>query len=133
MGKGCPKMPENLTPKQRKAIEALLSNWDTTKAAQAAGVSRDTLYRWMRSNNFKGAMQDSTQAALENLSRGLVTLAKKAIDALEKAVEGDSPLQVAARVRAADIILGRLLQLTELVELEARVSALEAERNGPKK
>lgn len=118
-------MPKNLTPRQRRAVEALLSNWDTTKAAEAASVSRDTLYRWLRSDNFRDAIQDATRAALENLSRGLVTLGGNALKVLDNAMIGDSPMQAGARVRAADIILSRLLQISELVDLESRVSTLE--------
>ncbi len=77
-------MPENLTPKQRKAIESLLTNCDTTQAAKAAGVSRETLYRWQREELFRAALNDATRQALEGLSRSLIVLGDAAVNALEE-------------------------------------------------
>lgn len=120
-------MNENLTPKQRRAVEALLTNWDTTQAAQAAGVSRDTLYRWMREERFRAALNDATRQALEGLSRSLIVLGDKAARTLEEALDAfQTP--TGAKVRAADIVLSRILQLRELVDLEARVTELERGR-----
>ena len=49
-------MLENVTPKKRRAVEALLTNPDVTQAAKAAGVSRNTLYRWMKEPDFMVAV-----------------------------------------------------------------------------
>lgn len=117
-------MTENLTPRKRKAIEALLTTCDTTRAAQAAGVSRDTVYRWMREEAFKNALKEGAAEALEGLSRNLVQLGDKAIKALAAALD-DSTAGTNIKVRAADVILSRLLQLRELVDLENRVAELE--------
>jgi phage terminase small subunit len=117
-------MAENLTYRQRKAVEALLSTTDTTQAALAAGVSRETVYRWMRDPAFRDALKAGAAEALEALSRSLVRLSDKAIKTLEDALTYDLKAP-GARVRAADVILGRLLQLKELVDLEGRVSDLE--------
>ena len=38
----------NLTPPQEKALAALLSGKTVTAAAEAAGVDRTTVYRWLR-------------------------------------------------------------------------------------
>ena len=117
-------MTDNLTPKQHKAVESLLTTWDTTAAAAAAGVSRDTLYKWMRSKEFRQALQDATRASLENLSRGLVTLGTKAMTVLSDALD-DTTAPAAAKVRAAEIVLTKILALRELVDLEERITALE--------
>ncbi len=116
-------MTANLTPKQRKAIEALLTNGDISHAATAAGVSRDTLYRWMQEETFKQALEGSTRKALEGLSRALVALGGKATETLDEAMTDG--LRMGDRIRASDIVLSRLLQLRELVDLETRVSELE--------
>jgi phage terminase small subunit len=117
-------MPENLTAKQRKCIEALLTKWDTTQAAAAAGVSRDTLYRWLKGPAFREELQNATRASLEALSRGLVTLGGQALDVLAATLD-DPKANQAAKVRAADIILSKILSLRELIDLESRLSALE--------
>jgi phage terminase small subunit len=121
-------MRENLTPKQRRAIEALLTTGDVTQAAQEARVSRETIYQWMKRPVFRTALRDGTQQALESLSRSLVGLGDKAVKTLADALE-DSAAGPSVRVRAADLVLGRLLQIRELVDLEERVCRLE-EQNG---
>jgi len=51
-------------------------------------------------------------------------LGEKAADTLRQALE-DAQAPAAARVRAADIILARILQLRELVDLDKRLTELE--------
>jgi phage terminase small subunit len=122
-------MPEDrtlseLTPKQRRAVAALLSAGDVTAACAAAGISRDTLYRWMKQPAFLEAVRTAEAGALDDLSRSLVTLGHSATETLAAAMAAESA-PWATRVRAADAVLGRLLQLRELATLEARVTELE--------
>ena len=116
--------PHELTGKQRKAIEALLVTGDVSAAARAAGVSRDSDYRWLRQPAFLAAVREAEARALDELSRLLVGLGRTAAATLETAMaEPSAPW--ATRVRAADAVLSRLLQLRELATLEAQVAALE--------
>ncbi len=131
-GRRCDNMPTNrtpatsphLTPKQRKAVEALLTTGEVTAAAQAAGVSKDSIYRWLKEPLFLAAVREAEAKALDDLSRLLVRLGRTAAATLAKAM-GDAGTPPATRVRAADAVLGRLLQLRELATLEARVAELE--------
>ena len=121
-------MPRNLTPgeingKQRRAVEALLSTGEVTAAAREAGVSRETLHRWLRQPAFVAAVRQAEAAALDELSRLLVRLGRTAAATLAKAMS-DPAAPYPTRVRAADAALGRLLQLRELAQLESRVQAL---------
>ncbi len=118
-------MPENLTLKQRKAVAALLTEPDTTAAAKAAGVSRDTVYRWLTEPAFQAALRDAEAGALAAVSRSLVRLAERAAATLDGAMT-DPEAASGTKVRAADIVLARLLQVRELVALETRVAELEA-------
>ncbi len=120
-------MPKNLTVKQRKAVESLLTTWDITQAALLAGVSRDTLYRWLRAEEFRQALQDATRASLEGLSRGLVAMGTQAMEVLSAAM-ADTTAPAAAKVRAAEIVLTKILSLRELIDLEERITALERGR-----
>jgi len=113
-----------LTPKQRKAVEALLTTGDASAAAQAAGIARDTLYRWLRQPAFREAVRAAEAQALDDLSRMLVRLGRMAAGTLAKAMS-DAATPVATKVRAADATLGRLLTVRELATLEARVAELE--------
>jgi transposase-like protein len=113
-----------LSTKQRKAVEALLTTGEVKAAATEAGVHRDTLHRWLKQPLFLEAVRSAEAAALDELSRLLVRLGRTAVATIAKAMS-DPVTPAATRVRAADVALGRLLQLRELAQLEARVQALE--------
>ncbi len=122
-------MPPNLTPgalssKQRRAVETLLATGEVAAAAREAGVSRDTLHRWLKQPLFLAAVRETEARALDELSRLLVRLGRTAAATLAKAMS-DPGAPYPTRVRAADATLGRLLQLRELATLEARVAELE--------
>lgn len=115
-------MAKNVTPRQRRAIESLLTTADNTAAAAAAGVSRQTLYRWLRDPVFQAELDRVTGEAIDALSRAMVRLGKKATIALDDAI-GSNDLPV--RVRASNIVMARLLQLRELAAMEWRLSEIE--------
>ena len=113
-----------LTAKQTKAIEALLTTGDVSAAAKVVRVHRNTLHRWMQEPVFLAAVREAEARALDDLSRVLVRLGRTAAGTLAKAMS-DARAPWPTRVRAADAVLGRLLQLRELATLEARVAELE--------
>jgi hypothetical protein len=113
-----------LSPKQRKAVEALLTTGEVKAAAAEAGIHRDTLHRWLKQPLFLEAVRSAEAEALDELSRLLVRLGRTAVATIAKAMT-DPATPVATKVRASDVALGRLLQLRELAQLEARVQALE--------
>src|SRR5436190_1559367 len=59
----------DLTPKQRKAVEALLTTGEVSGAAEAAGVSRDTVYRWLKAPAFLAAVREAEARGLRALER----------------------------------------------------------------
>jgi phage terminase small subunit len=113
-----------LSPKQRRAVEALLTTGDVTAAALEAKVGKSSLYRWLREPVFLAAVREAEAAAIDELSRMLVRLGRTAVGTLAKAMT-DPKAPWPTRVRAADASLARLLQLRELATLEARVTELE--------
>jgi len=113
-----------LTHKQRKAVEALLTSGEIAAAAREANVSRDTLHRWLKQPLFVQAVREAESRAIDDLSRLLVRLSRTAAATLAKAMS-DPAIPPATRVRAADAVLGRLLQLRELATLDNRVTELE--------
>jgi len=113
-----------LTARQRRAVDALLATGEVKAAAEQAGVSRATLHRWLKEPPFLQAVRRAEAQALDELARLLVRLGRTAVATLAKAM-ADPATPPATRVRSADVSLGRLLQLRELAQLEARVQALE--------
>jgi hypothetical protein len=119
-----PTPADALTPKQRRAVEALLATGEVSAAAREANVSRDTVHRWLKQPAFGQAVRDAEARALDDLSRLLVRMGRTAAATLAKAMS-DATVPPATRVRAADVALSRLLQLRELATLETRVAELE--------
>jgi transposase-like protein len=117
-------MDSELPPKQRKAIESLLLTGVVATAADAAGVTRNTLYRWLQQPAFRAALREAEAGAIDEVVRVLSRLSRSAVGTLAQAMaERDAP--ISPRIRAADITLSRLLQVRELTVLEDRLTALE--------
>jgi len=122
-------MSAKLTPKQRIAIDTLVLSGDKSQAATAAGVSRPTIYKWYELQHFRDALNQAVGAMLAELSRMLVTRSAAACDVLEE-IMNDLEAASSVRVRAADILLSRMLQVYQLTDLEERITRLEAANNG---
>lgn len=116
---------KTLTGPQLRAIDALLTSGNIGEAAIAAGVNRRTLDRWRREDAFVAALREAEADAVAGLSRNLAGLGDGAAAALRDAL--DSGEKMSTRLRAAEIVIGNLLKLRELVELEERIGALEAQ------
>lgn len=119
-------MAENgtLSPKQQAAIAALLTARDVRAAAKNAKVGERTLHRWLVDPAFQAALKDAEHAALDIAVRRLTGAMQLAIDTLLM-VMVNKQNTASTRVRAADIILARLLELRELTTLDERVKHLE--------
>jgi hypothetical protein len=115
---------DTLTPAQLRAVAALLTERDTRSAAKAAHVSERRLHAWLREANFKAEVNRATGAAVDGAVRQLSKLASKAVATLEKVME-DADSSAGNKVQAANIVLARLLDLRQFVELEDRISAVE--------
>ena len=116
---------EGLTPKQQRAIQALLTERTITDAASKAGVSRRTLTVWLADEQFCAELSKTPTQAMDSTVRRLASLSGQAVDVLQTAM-ADEDTTTGAKLRAADIALGRLLSLRELHDFEQRLAALEA-------
>lgn len=117
-------MPKNLTPRQKNAIATLAAGETVTRAAVSANVSRETLYKWLQQPAFQRALTETTDAALENVSRRLVSLSDTALETLETAMI-DETCEYNPRIRAAAVVLQNVLALGELVTMNRRLTELE--------
>lgn len=114
---------KKLTAPQHKAIEALLTAGNVTKAAEAANVTRKTLYRWLKDATFVAALTEAEAEALARLQRALLALGVSAIVALNDALQPHQ--KITTRLRASETVITNLLRLRELVDIERRLAALE--------
>lgn len=113
-----------LTPKQEKAIIALLNEQTVTKAAEAAGIGQRTLYRWLDRPAFSKAYHKARRAAFSQAIGLTQRYAPLAVNTLAK-VMGDPDAPSSSKVSAATALLRFGREGIELDELAARVEALE--------
>ena len=78
---------DELTIAQQAAIEALRSGCSFVRAAEGAGVSRVTLYRWVRGDAAFRAAYNAWQAEMADSARArLLKLTDQAVDVVEAAL-----------------------------------------------
>jgi len=87
-------MPQNatpaarLSPQQLLAVEHLAIGATVTRAAEAAGVSRETVHRWTRDDfTFQAALNRARRELQDAIERRLLAVAEKAMANVADAVE----------------------------------------------
>src|ERR1043165_10216801 len=117
---GDPPYPDDgLTPRQAKAISALLVEPTQARAALVSGISDRTLRRWLKGSPFKQALRE----AFGQVSGILQRAAPAAVGALLK-VMTDPAAPRHARVSAAIAVLKFGRDAIELDDLAERVLVL---------
>ena len=115
-----------LSAKKRKAIVALMVMDNVSEAAQEAGVSRSTLHRWMKEDEFVAALMDAERQAISDFTRSLAGMLEAVTIAYRTALDEEEP--IAVRLRAANSIVDRIVSLRQLVDFEERLTRLEQAR-----
>ena len=119
----------NLSPRQHRAILALLAQPTVAAASVASGVGQSTIYKWLGEAAFRTALAQAEGAAVAAAGRRLVALAEAALDTVATVMTNPQAPD-AVRVRAAETILSNLIRYRELVNFETRLDALEREVRG---
>jgi hypothetical protein len=122
----------HLSPKQARAIEALLVEHDQTAAAAASGINRRTLSRWLATPEFRESYQRASAALLWGTVARLRSASADALATLRTALQSDSD---SVKVRAAvallelavkadnDILAMRIARLEETARIQAESDA----------
>jgi transposase-like protein len=108
--------------RQAKAIPILLSTDSIEAAAKQAGVTKNTLYSWLKQQDFDKALSDSRKKLLDKALEKLTGISMKAVNTLEQLLSAESE---AVRRAAANDVLGHALKYRELSEIEARLESVE--------
>jgi transposase len=111
-----------LTDRQRRAIPAMLEGKTIEAAAQAAGVSKTTLYEWMKQKPFRKRLEE---ARAEVFNEGLGVIKAGTSKAARKLIELLDSRNENTRRLTAHEILAFSLKITETQELERRLERLE--------
>jgi len=111
-----------LTPKQEAAIFALLEAGTIESAAQSVGVSRTSLWAWMKIEPFQARLTDARAELFREGMSALKGSMSKAASVLVKLMDSKSEN---VRRLAASAILGLGLKANESIEVEERLSKVE--------
>lgn len=115
---------EHLTGKRLKGVKALLTTDSIEDAAKTAGVTRNTLYRWLKEEIFTKELSKAKRQMVQYSILKLQRSTKDAVQALSEICR-DKDGTASARVAAAREILATSLKAIEIEELEARIEKLE--------
>jgi hypothetical protein len=113
---------EKLTRKQEQAITALLSEATVTSAAERAGISEVTLWRWLKLPEFVAAYREARRQVMEKAVAQLQQSSWAASTTLLKLLGSGSD---SVRLRAAMAILDHANKGLEMLDFEERLEALE--------
>lgn len=113
-----------LTPKQRRAIEALLQSKTNIDAAQTAGVSERQLYTWLKNPIFRAELMAAETAARENAQRWITVKTTAALEVISTVMVDDSASH-AVRLSAAKAWLDYFFKSRDDADIDRRLTALE--------
>lgn len=117
---------QNLTPRQRLAVEAIAHGATVEEAAKAGGCSPRTLHRWRTQPDVQAALRElGRESARESVSL-LLAAQHEAVAALRRSLTSRSD---ATRVRAARALL-EVGQRVADDDLEQRITELEGRLDG---
>jgi hypothetical protein len=112
-----------LTPKQDALLAALLAEPTLSAASRRARVSEATARRWLAQPGLQHAYREARRHIVEHSLAALQRATDAAVVTLQRNLSKDTP--PAVQVRAASIVIDYATKAVELVDLAARVEALE--------
>ena len=115
-----------LTRKQEALISALLTAPRLTDAVQHVQISEVTAWRWLKQEAFQTAYREARRAVVQHAIVQVQHATGTAVQTL-LAVMQDANAPASAKVSAAKAVLETAVKAVELEDLEARISALEAQ------
>lgn len=118
-----------LDPRQLKVALALLSGSNTSEAAEAGGVDRSTVYRWLKTDfRFVAFVNAGRTATLSQAAAQLDALTDEALGVVRLAVrQGDIQVSLAV-LKGRGLLSGAQAQLPTDARLMTAEDRIERER-----
>jgi len=111
-----------LPAKKAKFLELLAAGLSTEQAGQKIAISRATAFRWASDPEIQARLQELQSERLRQAYRKLLATVDTAIATLERLCHHQSGYVASQSARA---LLELTLKVTETLELESRIRALE--------
>jgi transposase len=113
---------EELPAPQREALAAIKSGLSFPKAAEAAGVGRTTIYRWVQSDpRFRAAYNAWQQETRESAHARLLKLTEKAVEVVEAALRRSDAKTAVALLKQLGVLRSRKAGATEPKVLQVQM------------
>ena len=128
-GESSPDPTDGLTPKQAKALSALLQEPTLARAAAVAGCGERSLRRWMTEPPFRDAVFRARRETFGQAIWLTQRYAAVAVATLVKVMQ-DEHAPPSSKVAAAGMLLKFGREGIELDDLAERVELLERSKNG---
>lgn len=114
-----------MTPKQKKALSALLTTPTIEAAARAAGIGYTTLRRWLKEDNdFRREYEAELAVLVENAANQARQGMTDAVSVLREIIcDNDSPQS--NRLAASKVLIESGSRLIEMQSYETRIAELE--------
>jgi AcrR family transcriptional regulator len=93
-----------------KALTALLNASSVKDEATMSGLSEETIYRYLRDEEFRSEYEDAKRQVVENAISALQQAANEAVETLRRNLTCDNPQ---AEIRAAQLILDNVFGNSE--------------------
>jgi predicted site-specific integrase-resolvase len=118
---------EKLTRKQEALIGALLNEDTIDAAAKTVGIGIMTAYRWLKDPGFRAVYREARREVVEHAITHVQQATGEAVQTLRD-VMGDVMAPASARVSASRTVLDLAIKVVEVQDLEARIAALESQK-----
>ncbi len=115
---------EKLTPKQERALVALLDCGEIKKAAEIAEVGEVTLWRWLQAPDFQSRYRAARRQLVETAIAQLQSDCTTAARVLREVAE-DRQAPASSRVAAARAIIEQSVSAVQLTDLQERLEEVE--------
>lgn len=114
----------DLTARQKRFIQALLTSKSAREAAHRCGIGEKTAYRWLRLPQVQSALAEAEGQILADTMRRLLSMQGAAVDALQDLLTNQRLLP-AERLRVVQAVLDNALRLRNATTVEQRLVELE--------
>lgn len=113
-----------MTPNKERALAALLTCKTKVEAAAQAGITDRMIRKYFEDEDFQTAYKEAFSGMVEDATRQAQQAIQPALSTLREIAE-DGSENSAARIQAARNVLEYALRLTETLDINDRLKAVE--------